>query len=521
MLLAVAALAGLPAMSWGNTYFIDPNGNNNNSGTMDFPFATVQKAVSVASAGDTIYVRGGTYNPTSTISINKSGGTNNRINLWAWEDEVPIFDFHLLPPSDRGFDFGSSANWWHVKGLTIQNATDNGLLTEADNGIFERIVTRNNQDTGFNMNGFASNNLILNCDSYENYDPANRGENADGFGVKSFAIGPGNVFQGDRAWRNSDDGWDMFGSRSNGVLIIDSWSSDNGYDPAPGSPMSFNGDGNGFKLGHDSGSHIMANILAVNNRNNGIDVNGNGYVYDQFDNPVAPNGSHVEIYNSVSHFNNSKNWRFDEEIEHVLQNNVSLLGGSNDLFFGSVDDTFNSWNPGVASATTADFVSTFFGGLTATLLRGPRQSDGSLPELDYLKLAAGSDLINAGVPISFEFGGDTYDLPYVGGAPDLGAYEFVAATGLAGDYNNNGKVDAADYTAWRDVMAGGGTLLNDPTSGVVDQSDFTYWRDHFGETLGSGAGALVAASVPEPGTLWLALVAAAFSVLSKRRRAAR
>lgn len=519
-LLVLCASAGLPSAVRANDYYIATNGNNNNDGSLGSPFATVQKAVGVANPGDTIYVRGGTYNLTSTVSINKTASAANPLSLLAYPDEEPIFDFSGQSLGSAGFSFGSSSDYWHVKGLTIQHAGRNGLVSSGDHNLFEQLITRNNRNSGFQLSGGASYNHVLNVDSYENYDPNGRGEDADGFALKSSNLGQGNIVEGSRAWRNSDDGWDFWESRSAGVLVLNSWSFDNGFDPDPGSPFSFNGDGNGFKLGHDSGSHILANVLVVNNRNNGIDINGNGYIHDINGNPTVPNGNHVEIYNSVSHFNNTKNWRFDEEVAHILKNNISLQGGSSDLFYNTVDDTYNSWNPGVATATTDDFVSTSFGVLQATLLRGPRQADGSLPELEYLKLAAGSDLIDAGVPVSFTFGGVTYNLPYFGSAPDLGAYEFFGATGLLGDYNNDSIVNAADYSAWRDVMTAAGTsLTNDPTPGVVDESDFAYWRDHFGESLGSGAGA-AAATVPEPAALSLTFAATGLVVLATRRRSA-
>jgi hypothetical protein len=90
----------------------------------------------------------------------------------------------------------------------------------------------------------------------------------------------------------------------------------------------------------------------------------------------------------------------------------------------------------------------------------------------------------------------------------------LVPTGLPGDYNGNGVVDAADYTAWRDALAvPGATLLNDPTPGSVDESDFAYWRSHFGDSLtpGGGSGALGGAAqgfaVPEPATAVLLLMA--------------
>jgi beta-glucanase (GH16 family) len=88
--------------------------------------------------------------------------------------------------------------------------------------------------------------------------------------------------------------------------------------------------------------------------------------------------------------------------------------------------------------------------------------------------------------------------------------------GLLGDYNDDGTVDAADYTVWRDALASGGSLLNDPTPDVVDQSDYLYWRTHFGETQGSGTGSTNSA-VPEPATLSLISAALLGHVLRRRR----
>ena len=45
----------------------------------------------------------------------------------------------------------------------------------------------------------------------------------------------------------------------------------------------------------------------------------------------------------------------------------------------------------------------------------------------------------------------------------------VEAAILAGDYNNDGIVDAADYTVWRDSLESGTPLLNETASlGTVD-----------------------------------------------------
>ncbi len=94
---------------------------------------------------------------------------------------------------------------------------------------------------------------------------------------------------------------------------------------------------------------------------------------------------------------------------------------------------------------------------------------------------------------------------------------------LAGDYNGSGKVDAADYTVWRNTL--GTTDYGYPAdadrSGGVDQVDYNIWKAHFGETSPSGSGALALTnSVPEPTGLFAALLATLFEAAAVRLRRA-
>jgi hypothetical protein len=85
----------------------------------------------------------------------------------------------------------------------------------------------------------------------------------------------------------------------------------------------------------------------------------------------------------------------------------------------------------------------------------------------------------------------------------------VAPEGLAGDYNDDGAVDAADYVIWRK----GGPLANETdVPGTVDGGDYTVWKSQFGSPAAGGGGA-----VPEPATWLLGLVAcAAIAAVRKR-----
>jgi hypothetical protein len=100
-----------------------------------------------------------------------------------------------------------------------------------------------------------------------------------------------------------------------------------------------------------------------------------------------------------------------------------------------------------------------------------------LPVIDFLKLAPGSHLIDAGVNVG---------LPFNGVAPDVGWFESgIVAPALSGDYNGDGVVGAADYAVWRTSNNTSVILPNDVTPGTVDDSDYTVWRSHFGATLGA------------------------------------
>jgi hypothetical protein len=85
----------------------------------------------------------------------------------------------------------------------------------------------------------------------------------------------------------------------------------------------------------------------------------------------------------------------------------------------------------------------------------------------------------------------------------------LSVVSLAGDYNGNGIVDAADYVVWREGL---GTTFT--------QNDYNVWRANFGHTTpgaGSGSGAIANAAVPEPATALMLMLALAGWCLGPRR----
>jgi hypothetical protein len=95
--------------------------------------------------------------------------------------------------------------------------------------------------------------------------------------------------------------------------------------------------------------------------------------------------------------------------------------------------------------------------------------------------------------------------------------ESMFSTLLPGDYNDDGVVDAGDYTVWRNALGANLALPNENASpSVVDAADYDVWKANFGIT--NGAVALASSIVPEPVSLLLALVAATALPLALSRR---
>jgi hypothetical protein len=92
----------------------------------------------------------------------------------------------------------------------------------------------------------------------------------------------------------------------------------------------------------------------------------------------------------------------------------------------------------------------------------------------------------------------------------------TVVSGVTGDFNANGVVDAADYVVWRNNVGSTTALHNDSIGGTIGPAQYNEWRAHFGQTSGSGALANGSAAVPEPAVPAL-LTAGAICLFARRR----
>jgi hypothetical protein len=124
-------------------------------------------------------------------------------------------------------------------------------------------------------------------------------------------------------------------------------------------------------------------------------------------------------------------------------------------------------------------------------------------------------LVSGGQIGDFFFTPDSQRVIYVADQDVVGERKLFAAAlpgppmGISGDYNDDGKVDAADYVVWRKNEGTTNTLPNDPIGGTIGQTHYNQWRAHFGQAVGSGSTSASNPTVPEPASLLLIVLAAA------------
>lgn len=117
-LLAIPVLAD-------NSYYVATNGSDSNPGTKSQPFATLSKAVSEVEAGDTVYVRGGTYYLKNGLWIGKSGTQLAHIVFQSYPGETAIVDGKNMSDDNDVFTIGG--DYIDIKNFEARNATRIGI----------------------------------------------------------------------------------------------------------------------------------------------------------------------------------------------------------------------------------------------------------------------------------------------------------------------------------------------------------------------------------------------------------
>ncbi|MFD4244558.1 right-handed parallel beta-helix repeat-containing protein [Streptomyces sp. NPDC058525] len=326
--------------------------------------AALEKAFAEAGPGTTIKLRSGTYYPAKTLKSQANGTSRSRITLTAHGTEKVTVDGSKLPHGEWLVAIGG--DYWTLSNLTFRNSLAQGVVaTSSTGGVFRNLTTHGNGDSGFTLRGDDTNdNLIENLDSYNNYDPKNHGQNADGLAIK-FGSGSNNRVVAARLFNNADDGVDLW-QWSSPVRIERSWAYGNGVnrwkDPA------FEGNGNGFKLGGGgaSAAHDVTGNAAWNNTQHGFTENSN---------PGA-----MRLHRNTAYANGADGYFFLKSPSRLSRNlAVQNVSGTSKLS-GRVVSAANTWDTDPEGRKAGSLLQS----TDPTTAYGPRLADGSLPATRFL-----------------------------------------------------------------------------------------------------------------------------------------
>lgn len=185
------------------TWYVSPSGNDNVAGTLSAPFKTIPKAITSATAGDIIELRGGTYSSNeirvtkSNLTIRSYSGEWAIINAVMNDEEIASCIWYNEPAVTGGVLENLEITGGYYYGISFETNWDWGVPLNQRKGA-SNITIRNCKihDTGrdcIKIKPFCHNIKVLNCTIYNSgkgpsnnpNDPNAEGiDNVNGWGME-------------------------------------------------------------------------------------------------------------------------------------------------------------------------------------------------------------------------------------------------------------------------------------------------------------------------------------------------
>jgi parallel beta-helix repeat protein len=432
------------------TFYVSPAGNDNNPGTKESPFRTIQKAVNQSNAGTTIYVREGTYHEQVSIH-DKKGVPPAPVKLLAYPGETPVIDGEDKLPVDQwqGLIDIRRSDYIEINGFTITKVKGRGIY--AVNGSNIMILNNDiNYVLRHAMNIRTSHSLIENNKVWEaarfnapsdSHKPGDRGmwpgslmvdrthnvivrgnEVYQNWGEGIIClISDSTIIENNIVWNNWAIGIYLDNSRWSRVrnnMVY--WDNDKAYWRRAERP------GVAIQIGNEVYSD-NPNARGINQEitNNFVLSAGIGFAFHNFETEdnrltdvLIANNTFVDTYNPAIDIGNTKPGYKHSNVR--ITNNIAIKSSSSLVSTGTMEGlTFshNLWSHSVSTQfrSSDDVVD------DPKLARTGSAKGGELSP-DYFKLHNNSPAINKGLPLT-EVTEDFFGTPR-SGTPDIGGYEF-------------------------------------------------------------------------------------------------
>ncbi len=144
-------------------FYVAPNGSDSNPGTKDKPWATLQHAAETLTAGQTVYVRDGTYQLTERVEPKNSGTPDAWITFAGYPGETVILDFSGRSVALDDRDYGAilisnGVSYIRIENLQVHNAQSSGIsVCSAHHVDIIGNTTKHTFSSGINTLSIANN----------------------------------------------------------------------------------------------------------------------------------------------------------------------------------------------------------------------------------------------------------------------------------------------------------------------------------------------------------------------------
>ena len=479
VVLFALAITCAPACSQAAQYFVSSTGSDTAAGSNAAPWKTLQQAANIVGPGDRVTVRTGSY---VGFDLTRSGTAAAPIEFDA-DPGVLINQRNATTPDGINLEDASHVI---IDGFTVNGMPRAGIRTVGVDGdelasfvTIRNVTATNNQEWGI-FTGFVDDLLI---------EKNVTSGSIDQHGIYVSNSGDRPVIRNNISFNNHDNGIHMNGDASqggdgiiSGALVTGNIIYNNGT-----------GGGSGINMDGVQNSRIENNLI-YGNHASGISlyqIDGGG-----------SSKNNVVVNNTIYEANDAR-WALniqDGSTGNTLLNNIMLSAhpthGAIDISADSLPGFTSDYNAVISRFTTddGDTVKTLAQWQTAT---GQDAHSFVATAANLFANAAGNAYHLEGLPRK------------AGAAFDIGAYEFGA---LAGDYDRDGAVTAADYILWRKTLGSTVTRYagaDGDGSGIIDQADYLRWRANF--ATAAAAGTALTTSIPEPPSI--ATICFAFAIL--------
>lgn len=153
-------------------YYVSPNGNDANPGTIDLPWQTVNRSVTGRLPGDTVYLRGGSYH--EQVSVSSSGTATQPIVIAGYPGEVAAIDgnSYSIPTTLYDFLLTVRGNYVTVKDFEVRKSKQDAVAVTGDYDTVINLTVHDNYASGIILMGaydtVRESTVFNNSQDYEN-----------------------------------------------------------------------------------------------------------------------------------------------------------------------------------------------------------------------------------------------------------------------------------------------------------------------------------------------------------------